>query len=160
MLILFIILPLLAGVVLRVNAVYLYLGVLTGKIMLIFVGDDAAVAVGGLIRGQNSQLISSMILLLLPAILTVIILRGSLPKSQVFLQVPALIATGATLYIFAVPLFTSGIVGSVLSSDVGKSINSSQDLIIVASAVIVLVTMWVVNKTHHEHHHKKHKHHK
>jgi hypothetical protein len=160
MLILFIVIPLVVAVVLRVNAVFLYLSVVVGKIMLIFVGDDAAVAAGGLIRGQNSQLISSMFLLLVPLVLTILLLKGSLPRTQVFLQFPALIATGATLYIFAVPLFTSGIVGSVLSSEIGKSVNSSQDLIIAASAVIVLVTMWVVNKTHHEHHHKKHKHHK
>jgi hypothetical protein len=160
MLIIFVLIPLIAGLLLRVNAVFLYLSVIAGKIMLMFVGDDAAIAVGGFIRGQNSQLISSMFLLLIPAILTLIFLRGSLPKSQVFLQIPALIATGATLYIFAIPLFTSGIVESVLSSEIGKSVNSSQDLIVASSSLIVLVTMWVINKSHHGNHHKKHKHHK
>ncbi len=156
----FIALPIFLSIFFRVNAVHLYLSLLIGKMLLIFVGDDAAVAVGGFVKGNNSQLISSLLLLLIPVVLTLFILRSSLPKTQVFLQVPAMLAVGVTLYIFAVPLFSSGVQGNIMANEIGKSINGSQDLIVSASALIVLITMWITNKTHHDHHHKKHKHHK
>lgn len=156
----FIILPIVLAVFFRVNGVYLYLSLLIGKILLMFVGDDAAVAVGGFIKGNNSQLISSLMLLLIPVVLTFFILRLSLPKTQLLFQIPALIAFGTTLYIFAVPLFSSGIQGNVMANEIGKNINSSQDLIVSGLAIIVLITMWAINRTHHDHHHKKHKHHK
>ncbi len=156
----FIALPIFLAVFFRVNAVFLYLSLLIGKMLLMFVGDDAAVAVGGFVKGDNSQLISSLLLLLIPVVMTMFVLRSSMPKTQIFLHIPAMLAVGMTLYIFAVPLFSSGIQGSVMANDTGKNINGSQDLIVSASALIVLITMWITNKTHHEHHHKKHKLHK
>ncbi len=154
---LFVGLPIILGIILRVNPVYMYLSVVVSKILLIFVGDDAAVAAGGFIKGQNSQMFSSLFLLVLPLILTMLILRGGLHKPQILILVPAFIAVGASLYIFALPQLTAGIIGTVLASEVGKTINSSQDLIVAASGVIVMVVMWIVNRPHQEHHkHKKH----
>ena len=156
---LFVGLPIILGIILRVNPIYMYLSVVVGKVLLAFVGDDAAVAASGLIKGQNSQMFSSLFLLVIPLILTMLLLRGSLHKTQILLLAPVFIAVGASLYIFALPQLTAGTIGTVLASEVGKTINSSQDLIIAVSGVIVVVAMWITNRPHHEHH-KHQKHHK
>ncbi len=147
--------PILLGIVFRVGAVYLYTSLLVGELLVKYVGDDAAVAVGGFVRGEYSQIVSSLLLLLIPIVVTVIMLRGTMPKSHILVQLPALISTGATLYIFAVPLLTGGVIGAVLESNIGKTVNSSQDIIIAVSGLIVVCTMWLTGRSH-KRKHKKH----
>ncbi|MCA9333082.1 hypothetical protein KDA00_04390 [Candidatus Saccharibacteria bacterium] len=147
--------PVLLGILLRVNSLYLYTSVIVGELLVRVVGDDASLAISGFIRGQYSQMMASLFLLLLPLVVTILLLRKTLPRTQILIQLPALIATGASLYIFTVPLLTGGVIGAILLSPIGKSVNSAQDVIIAASGIVAVSTMWVTNR-HHNHKHGKH----
>lgn len=150
-------LPLLVSIVFRVSSVYLYVSVVAGKLLLTYVGDDAAVALGGLIRNQYSQIFSSLFLLLFPLVITGILLKHSITKSKLVLHFAAYLATFATLYIFVLPTLATGTVGAVINSPIGRPINNFQDIIVAGSALIVLVTMWLTSRGHSAGHHKHYK---
>ncbi len=148
--------PVLLGLLFRVSSLYMYISVVVGQLLLTFVGDDAALAAGGFVKGQYSQMISSLFLLLMPLVVTFIFLRHTVPKSKLFFHLPAYVAVGGSLYIFLVPLLTAGVVGAILASPLGKAVNTSQDIIIAASGLIILSTMWLTGGHHERGHHGKH----
>ena len=149
--------PVLIGLLLRIRSLYLYTSIVVGELLIQFVGDDAAVVASGIMKGQYSQMVSSLFLLLIPLLITILVLRRTTPKTQVFIELPALVAVGGTLYIFAVPLLTAGVIGSILGSPIGSSVNKSQDIIIASAGLIVLSTMWLTNKHKESKHGKHHK---
>src|SRR5574338_1017179 len=89
--------PTLLALLLRVHSVYFFLSVAAGSLLVNHLGDDTGLALSMAFRGQNTMLIASVGILLVPVLLTLLFLRGSTPKRKSLLHILPLVMTGLTL---------------------------------------------------------------
>ena len=150
-------LSVLLGLIFRVSAVFLFVSVTAGELLVRVVGDDAGLALGAFVKNQNTTIIAQLVLLVLPLVFTILLLKKSLAKSKVLLHIVPFVAVGALLFLFIVPIFPSSLQAQILGDPITNSVVKSQDLIIGASSLLILVTMWTTYRHHEKHHGKRHK---
>lgn len=150
-------LPVLLGLTFRVSAVFLFVSVAAGELLVRVVGDDAGLALGAFVKNQNTSTIANLILLILPVVFTIFLLKKSLAKSKVLLHIVPFVAVGSILFLFIVPILPSSLQVHILGDSITSSVVKSQDLIIGASSLLILITMWSTYRHHEKHHGKKHK---
>lgn len=150
-------LPTVLGLLFGVSAVFVFVSVAVGELLVRFLGDDSGLALGAFIKSQNTPTIAQLALLILPAVFTFIFLKKSLAKSKALIHIVPFVGVGATLFLFAVPLTPSSLQAQILSNPVTGAVVKSQDLIISATGLLVLVTMWITYHHHAKHGHKHHK---
>lgn len=141
----------------RVNALYMFISVISGELLVRYVGDDAGLAIGSIIKGQNGPMIAQLLLLFLPVVLALLLLRHTMAKSKVLLHIVPLVGIVVTLMIFIVPLLASSAQRVLLDNQIVNNIVRAQDLIIAATCVSVLGLMFATGR-HHEAKHGKHHH--
>jgi hypothetical protein len=147
--------PVVLALVFRVSGVFLFLSVAVGSLFVSYVGDDASLALGMVVRGQNTTLMTQFGLLLVPVVLSLLFLRKTLPKSKVLLHVPLLVATGASLAISALPFLDSGAQAKVFANQYGGTFRDAQDVIVATTGLLALAILWLTYH-HKEDKHKKH----
>lgn len=139
----------------RVNALYLFISVMAGELLVRYVGDDAGLVIGSVVKDQNGPMIAQIALLLLPLILTFLLLRHTIPKSKILLHIIPLTSITISLTIFIVPLLAGSVQKSLLDSQVINDIIRAQDLIVVSTCIFVLGLMFMTSR-HREAKHGKH----
>jgi hypothetical protein len=147
--------PALIGIIFRVSAVYLFAAVTAGNLLIMYWGDDAGLAVGMMMKGANSNQIAQFILLFLPVVLVLLLLRKTLPKSKFLLQVPVLVGIGLTLAVLALPLLDSGAQAKIFDNEYGSLLRESQDVVVGATAISVVLLMLLTNRHKEDKKHKK-----
>ncbi len=148
-------LPVFLAIFLRVSPVFVFASVVSGSILVRYIGDDAALAIGAFVRNQYSSVAANILVLVLPLFFTFIILKSTLAKSKILSSVAPLLATGMLLFIFIVTLLPSTTqIKFGLDPIVGPVIKA-QDLIISVAILIVLANMWLIYR--HIDHRKKHR---
>jgi hypothetical protein len=145
-------LPVVLALVFRVSGVFLFLSAAVGSLFVSYVGDDASLALGMLVRGQNTTLVCQFGLLLVPVALSLLFLRKTLPKSKVLLHLPLLVATGASLAVLALPFFDSGAQARVFANQYGDMFKDAQDVVVATAGLLALAILWLT------YHHKEDKH--
>ena len=148
-------LPILLGLLLRVSAVFLFASIAAGSLLVTYMGDDASLALGMMVRGQDTNLIAQLILLLLPVGLTFLLLRKTMPRSKLLLHVPAVVMSGLALAALALPLLDAAAQEKIYANEYGNMLRESQDIIVGAAAVVVLLLMWVTYRHKEDKKHKK-----
>ena len=148
--------PVLLALVFRVSAIFLFLSVAAGSLLVTYVGDDAALALGMVVRGQNTTLITQFALLLVPVGMSLLFLRKSLPRSKVIFHVPVLVATGAALAVLALPFLDSNAQQQLFSTRYGNVFKDAQDVVVAAAAFMALVLMWLASGPKEDKHKKHH----
>lgn len=148
-------LPIALALVFRVSGVFLYLSMAAGYLMVQYLGDDAALVVGMAVRGQNSDFIASIVLLLLPVVMSLVLLKKTLPKHKVLLHVPLIIAVGLSLAVLALPLLGSEAQEAVYTNQYGGMLRESQDLVIGTATIAALLIMWLTYRHKGDSKHKK-----
>jgi large-conductance mechanosensitive channel len=136
-------LPVLLALLLRVNAVFLFMSVAAGNLLVRFVGDDADLALGMVLRDADAPIISKFVLQLLPVILTILLLRKTLPRSKMLFHVLPSIATGLSLGVFVLTFFNTSVQKEVYDSPYGDVLKTSQDVIVAAAVVLTLLLAWI-----------------
>lgn len=149
--------PVLLALLFRVSGVFLFLSVAAGNLLVLYLGDDAGLALGMMVRGQSANVLAQFILLLLPVALSLLLLKKTLPKSKVLLHAPLLIATGLTLTALALPLLDSNAQEKVFANQYGNILRESQDIIVGVAAMLALLIMWLTYRHKGEKKHKKHR---
>lgn len=149
--------PAILALFLRVNAIYLYLSAAAGSLLVTYVGDDAGLALGILLRGQNAMLYAQLGLLFAPIILTLIFLRKTLPKSKVLFQLVPLVGVGLMIGVLALPYFGSDAQEQIFANYYGDMFKDSQDVIVGAVSIIIMFYLWISKKHKEDKKHKKHK---
>jgi hypothetical protein len=135
--------PILLALVFRVSAVFVFLSVAAGGLLVNVVGDDASLAAGMWVRNnQHTQMITSFALLLVPVALTLLFMRKTLPRSKFLLHLIPLAATGLALTVLALPILPSGMEQQLFSNRYGDMLKDAQDVIVAAAAVLTLALAW------------------
>lgn len=143
-------LPVLLALILRVNAVLVFVSVCAGYFLQYALSDDFDLAFATVIRGSNSLVIARLILLLLPVALTLFIVRKSQGKSLV-LQIVPLIFTGLLLATIAIPLLSPDMEQSIYDSQIGGNFQKAGDLIVAAAVISNLSLAWMLHKPNRDH---------
>jgi hypothetical protein len=147
--------PVLLALLFRVSAVFVFVSVAAGSLLVTYLGDDAGLALGMLVRGQNTNLFAQLGLFLLPVVVTLLLLRRTMPTTKLLLHLPAMIANGLAIAAHALPLLDSGIQEKVFANEYGTMLRESQDVVIGAATAFALLIMWLTYR-HKEGKHKKH----
>lgn len=135
-------LPVLLALLLRVNAVYLFVSVAAGDLLVRYLADDAALALNAFIRSNNVPTVTYLVMLLVPVVLTLLILRKSLPTTKVLLHIPALVGCGLLVAALALPLLPSPLQSQVVDLPAGNVLRQSQDIIVGVTTALVLFLAW------------------
>lgn len=149
-------LPLLLGLIFRVNSSFLFFSILAGELLSRYFGDDVELISRIFVRNTSALAYAELILLLLPVILTAVFLSRTLSRGKLLFYLIPFLITGFVLAAFALPLLPASLEEQVRSVHAGQRILQGSDSIIGAVVLIQLVTLWVMNRSH-EHSGKKHR---
>lgn len=147
-------LPVLLALILRVNAVFVFLSIAAGYFLQYALSDDVDLVIATIVQGSNAIVAAQLILLCAPVFVTLLLLRRTQGKSLVFQLVP-LVFSGMLLAALALPLLPTDMAQQVYDTAYGNGIKQSQDLVIAAAAVSNLSLAYVVFK--HKDRHGKHR---
>lgn len=139
-------LPVVMTLLLRVNTVFLFLSMLVGDVLVKYLSDDVILALSGFMKSARLPMIAQLCLLFLPVVLTVLILRKSLPKSKVLIHILPLVFVGLSLAVLTLPLLTSGTQAAIFNTSAGRVLRNAQDLIVSVAGILVLMLAWQAYK--------------
>jgi hypothetical protein len=149
--------PVLYALLFRVNAIFLFLSVVTGDLLVRYLSDDVSLALATMVRNDKTTLITQFMLLLLPVAAALLWLRKTTPATKLLLHIPALLLTGLSLAVFTLPILDNGIKTQIVSDPIGHALNSGQDIIIGVSSISVLILAFISYKHREGKHGKRHK---
>ncbi|HEY1064288.1 MAG TPA: hypothetical protein VGE30_03255 [Candidatus Saccharimonadales bacterium] len=155
--------PIVALMVLRINAALVFMALCLGSVLTQFVADDA----GWLVTlseptvpqaGSVSDSMIKLVLLLLPAILTAIfMIRTVRGGGRLVLNALPAVGAGLLAALLVVPLLTPGAAVPIMASPLWQEVIKLQDLIVGSSALLCLLVLWMQRpKTGEGKHHKHH----
>lgn len=149
--------PVLAALVLRVNAALLFMSIAVGALLEQTLGDSTAFTLTTLVHIAHNDEVARIGLLALPIVLTLLFLRKTAKRRDMLLQLLPLLLCGAALAAIVLPLLTPGIRGAVAISRYSLVIDQSQDLVVAAAAAINMMLAWRSFR-HREESHRSKKH--
>jgi len=135
-------LPVLVALLLRVSAIFLFTSIAVGNLLVLYLSDDAILAVNAFNKSPQVPMVVQLTLLFLPVLCTLVVLRKSLAKSKFFLHFIPLIGCGLSLAVIALPVLPGDLRAQIFSMPFGSIFKNSQDLIVSITAVMVLLLMW------------------
>lgn len=150
--------PFLLGVLLRVNAIFLFVSVAGGNLLVSQFGDDASLLIGSFVRGADSMVVSRLLLQFFPVLLMLLFARRTVGKGAVVLHVVPLLLASLTLGVFALSLVPTAMNSAVYESVAGAQIRQAQSAVIGVTVVSQLLLIWSTHRP--EHHNKRHHKHK
>lgn len=156
--------PIVLLMLLRINAVLVFLSLCLGDVLVQFVAGDANTVFTQLHSSHVTPLIHisndnvKLGLLLLPALLTAIfMIRTIQGASRLLLNALPSAGVGLLGALLIVPLLPSGLSHNIIGSSLWLQVLRTQDLIVGASAVVCLLVLWLQRpKTGHGGKHRKH----
>lgn len=142
--------PILLILLLRANAAIVFLSLCTGSVLTQFVSADAVDMYNSFQphSGDVAESAVKLVLLFLPALLTIVFLRGGVSGSkQIFNILPAA-ATGVVAVLLAVPLLAPGLRYSITGSNTWLSVEQFQGVIVGAGVLVSMLLLWVRQPKH------------
>jgi hypothetical protein len=141
--------PVVALMVLRINAALVFLSLCLGDVLVQFVAKDTtefltmhADKVPQAVNTGNNTV--KLILLLLPVVLTAIfMIRTVLKGGRLVLNLLPAAGVGLLGALLVVPLLPPGLAHNVVGSPLWNQVTQVQDLIVGASALVCLLVLWL-----------------
>jgi len=130
------------ALILRVNSILLFLSVVIGDLLSRHLGEDAAWILANFTKDPNINNYTNIGLLLLPVILSLILLKKTVLGSRLFLQFVPLLLVCATLGSLIISYLPTSLSAEYYSSSIGKIAKQSSDVLIAATAVLVMLMAW------------------
>lgn len=149
-------LPLLLGLLFRVNTPHLFFSLMAGELLARYFGDDAERFISALSRNHTAGAYGEAAVLILPVVLTALLLKGTMSKGRVVLQLVPLAITGVVLAAFLLPILPDAVQNHVRELEIGRRLLDRSDLIVGIVVLFQLVTLWLLNRSR-EHGKKHHK---
>ncbi len=144
--------------VLRTNSGVVFFSVCAGSVLASQIGDEASLLSSTVIKdGDLNKSIVSIILIILPAILSAIFLRGSVKGGKFIFNLIPSIATGGLLVLLIVPLLPANTSSQILTSDIWGKLQQYQPIILSVGVVSSIVLLCFTQNRHKKD--KKHKKH-
>ena len=137
-------LPLVLTFVLRVNAGVIFLALCTGSVISQFVSGDAVQIVNSFFPKSvdTSATVVQLILLLLPAALTILFMRRSMTGVKTLVNILPAAGSGLLTALLAVPLLSAGTRYNIMASKDWSVLQQFQSVIIGAGAFVSLLVLW------------------
>lgn len=132
----------------RVPATVLFLSILIGKLFAEELSLDAHDVVSGIFPGLSTMYVQAG-LLILPVILTIIFLRGSVPKSRILINAVPLLFCLVTLALFINPYFD---VVSKLDEQQRIILTDNQNYVVAIAGLVTLLSAWLSRVSSPKHH--------
>ncbi len=148
-------LPLLLGFTFRVSVASLFLALLCGDLLQRYFRDDTTLALRTAVRNPTVQQYVGLAILVLPILLTTLFLHHTLTKGKTLLNVIPLAICGIVFAAFAAPLLPGGLQSQLGTTEAGRLLQQSTDLIIGAMVGLQLIFLWIFGRAN-EKHGKKH----
>lgn len=140
--------PVLLALLLRVNAVFLFLSLAVGELLVRYLGGEVLLAVNAFVRGEFVSIAVPITLLLGPVVLTLFILRKTLTHTRILVQLVPLLFVGLAIASLVVPLLPAYTQQEIYSQPLGDVLRQSQAIIIAVAAVLSLLLAWQAHKPH------------
>ena len=143
-------LPLVLSFVLRVNAGVIFLALCTGSVISEFVSGDASQLFNSIFphSGNISNSVIELVLLLLPAALTIVFMRRSMTGAKTLVNILPAVASGLLTALLAVPLLSPGTRYNIMGTQAWSILTQYQSLIIGAGAFVSLLVLWSTKPKH------------
>ncbi len=151
-------LPLLLGLIFRVSTAFLFFSLLAGELLARTFADDAELVLSSVPRGDLAAPYAELAILLLPLLLTALLLRRTLSKSKLLLQLLPFLLTGVVLAAFALPILPQAAKAQVASVDIGRQLLDNSSVIVGVMVFLQLIALWLGNRPKKDQEHGK-KHH-
>lgn len=136
-------LPLLFGLLLRVHSSALFLSIVSGYLLDLYVGDTAGLVARSFIANSQTPTFAKVIVFVLPIILTMWIMRKSLGGSQLVIHFLPLIGCALLVLVLGLPLLTPATQNVVYGSFPGNLVKQMSDAIVGIAVGLQLLLMWV-----------------
>jgi len=141
-------LPLVFATLLRVKPLFLFVSIVTGYFWMTFLGDSAEFVFRSMVHVSNPDVLVRVGLLLLPVVLTLVLMRKTLPASALPFQFILLLANSLLLATFLTPLLTAGVQGTIYQTQIGDIFRQSHDVLIAGIAGVLCLVMWFMRPRH------------
>lgn len=154
--------PIVAIMVLRINAALVFMALCLGSVLTQFVADDAGwlmtLAAPNVPKaGSVTESMVKIGLLLLPPLLTAVFMIRTVSGSKLLLNALPAAGVGLLAALLVVPMLPAGTAVPILASQLWQEVVKLQDLIVGSSALLCLLVLWMQRpKTGHEGKHHKH----
>ncbi len=148
-------LPLILALILRVSAIYYFLSVAAGLLLVQYIADSTELALNTFVPHSNFSGNVKLALILIPVLLTFFFLRKTVQSSKLLLHLVPIALTSAILGIFIINNLPNRLQTHLLANPIGKIANNSINVLIAATTAITLILAWLTLN----HHKVKSKHH-
>lgn len=151
--------PLLLLTILRVKPLYVFVSIITGYLWVQYLGDPADLMVRSMVQVANPDVFARIGLLLIPLVITLLLMRKSLPASALPFQFFLLVANSILLAVLIINLLPSGVRTSLYATNAGDIVRQASDVLIAGIAGLHVLVMWIMRPRHsagHGKHKKKH----
>jgi hypothetical protein len=151
-------LPLVLITVLRSKAAVVFLALCAGSVLTVFVGETAMEFLMIFVRDPNeiTQSAIQITLLLLPALLIIMLLRGTANGATLVMNLFPAALTGILAVFLVVPLLPSGVKNEVMDSSMWLQLVNYQAVLVGSAVFISVVQLWSSSRS--ARHKKKGKH--
>jgi hypothetical protein len=158
--------PVLILMLLRINAVLVFLSICLGDVLVQFVAPDTKSMIK-LFGGSSSHTVVMLtnnidvVLLLLPVVLTaVFMIRTVHGSARLLLNLLPALGAGLLATLLVVPLLPPGLHHNIVDSSLWTDVARAQNLIVGSSSLICLLVLWMQRPKHGhaESKHGKHSH--
>jgi hypothetical protein len=149
-------LPVLLALFLRVNGFLLFFSIMAGDLLVRFLGDDATLVIGAFVKGEAASVYAQLLLFFLPVVITLLLVRKSVQKSKIFINIPSQLLSGLVIAALAIPLLSNSMILQLTSTPIGRLLQDMRDNIIGAAVLLNLAIVWVAFRPKHDSKHKKH----
>lgn len=151
--------PVVLIVLLRVNAAFIFLSLCLGDVLVQFCGHDAvSIFTGASADAHVTASTIKLLLLLLPAILTVLFMIQTVRHNQQLFNILPALGVGVLTALFVVPQLPPGLSHAITGSQVWGQIQTYQSGLVAISTLLCLLFLWMLRPKHvgkESKHHKK-----
>ena len=158
---LFALTPLLAGLFLRVHTSAYFLSIVSGFLLATYVGDTAGLVARSFIATSSTGTVAQVVLFLLPIVITVWLMRGSLGPAQFVLHFLPMIGCAVLVAVLGVGFLAEATRNSIYEVFPGTLLKQMPDALVGISVALQLLLMWMTARPHrnppphHRGHHKE-----
>ena len=148
--------PVLALMMLRINATLVFLSLCLGYVVMQFLGADAqSFAETFMTHATLSTNIMKLVLLLFPAVFTMVFMIRTVRGGKLVLNILPSLAVGCLTVLLVVPLLPPGLSHAIASTAVWQQAERLQSLVVGAGALLSLLFLWMLRPKHGSEEHGK-----
>ena len=142
-----VLLPLILLFILRANAAAVYLSLCLGFVLYFFDSHNASTAAGSLpVHLKSTSLAVNLLLLLGPAVLTMLFMLHSVHGSKKKLNLIPAAFCGLFTALIVVPALPPSIANGILSTSYWHNLSKYQGAVVGIGAVVALAFFWLFSK--------------